>query len=670
MSRPNVGGLRGLLGELGDFIRTRWLRLVKLAVSWLDTRSSVVGLEILAQLPSGWPAELSLCRRYRATDPDRALDYSHRLIRRKPTVYQGHVQRVKILESLGRSAEALQAQAVGALVMSRSNTIQAARTWFPDSEVGGWIDALDNLRIDSSVAPRIAEEIIDTVGPEKSLVPLRRFVDAFGGDALEAAESHRRLPVETTITLAKRLREAGEVRVPVHLVEAAPTTEVTARLRRSWCQDIEALEGRLDFPARRERPVDPRPLSAMYLLHNSLPYRSAGYAIRSHGLLSGLRRRGWDMVAVTRPGFPPMSRVFDQDPSTPALDTIDTVTYHRLLGPVDVFPRFDFRGFADHYVDALTPLIDEYRPGVIHAASNWWNGIAAIHAAREIGVPSVYEIRGLWEITRASRVAHWSVTERYQADSGYETMAASLADRVITITSGLRDEIVRRGVPADKISVVPNSVDPMKFQPGVPDAELAGELGIGAHEVVVGFAGTLTFYEGLDDLVRAAAMIRGHTESRFRLLLVGDGPVRRDLEQMVADLGISDICLFVGRVPYDQVARYLSLCSITPFPRKPTGVTELVSPLKPLESMASGIAVLASDVGALAEMVPRDGGRLFRKGNVEDLAEKLGELIDDEGLRRRLADNGRAWVLEHRTWERAAESVIDIYRDLGVKGSE
>jgi glycosyltransferase involved in cell wall biosynthesis len=669
MRRPNLGGVREVVGRLRDSLSTRWLRFVKVAVSWLDAKSSVVGLEILARLPSGWPAELALCRRYRATDPERALDYSQRLIKRNATVYQGHVQQVKILESLGRLNEARRAQAVGAMVMSRSNTAQAARTWFPDSEVRDWSDAMERLQVDASQAPRIANDIIRTVGPENALIPLKRFVDTFGGDALEAAKSHRRLPVETTIALARRLREAGEVRVPVRLVEAAPTTDVTARLRGSWSQDVEALEGQLELPARGERPVDPKPLTAMYLLHNSLPYRSAGYAIRSHGLLSGLSQLGWNMVAVTRPGFPPVSSVFDQDPDAPAQETVDTVTYRHLLGPVDVFPRADFRAFADHYVHALTPLIDEFRPGVIHAASNWWNGIAAVQAAREIGVPSVYEIRGLWEITRASRVSHWSSTERYQADSGYETLAANLADRVITITSGLRDEMVRRGVPAEKIHVVPNSVDPTKFKPDVRDTKLAEELGIGPDEVVVGFAGTFTFYEGLDDLVRAAAMIRAATEAPFRLLFVGDGPVRPDLERMAADLGISDLCLFVGRVSYDQVARYLSLCSITPFPRKPTSVTELVSPLKPLESMASGIAVIASDVGALAEMVPRDGGRLFRKGDVEDLAEKLAELIDDEGLRLRLAENGRAWVLENRTWEKAAEAVVAIYRNLGVKGS-
>jgi glycosyltransferase involved in cell wall biosynthesis len=234
---------------------------------------------------------------------------------------------------------------------------------------------------------------------------------------------------------------------------------------------------------------------------------------------------------------------------------------------------------------------------------------------------------------------------------------------VIVITGGLRDEMVRRGVSEEKIMVVPNGVDLKQFGPREYDSALAQELGI-SNEVVIGFAGSLTFYEGLDDLLHAGWMLRQRTSIPFRFLFVGDGPVLEELQHLAIELDMMGISSFPGRVPHDEVNRYLSLMSITPFPRKPLPVCEMVSPLKPLESMATGAVVLASDVQALREMVPDGGGLTFEKGSVGDLADKLQILIEDSSLRETLAANARIWVQENRTWERVSQGIDDLYEEL------
>jgi glycosyltransferase involved in cell wall biosynthesis len=428
-------------------------------------------------------------------------------------------------------------------------------------------------------------------------------------------------------------------------------------------QDLRALKGEIDLAIPHGTRYEPAKGVSLYLLHNSLPEKSGGYSTRSHGLLTGLQSHDIDAIPVTRPGFPAKKHVFDQDPDTPELHVIDGIPYHRLLGPVTAQPRSDLQGFVDLYSDMLQPLIDRYRPSVIHAASNWWNGFAGVATAARHGIPSVYEIRGLWELTRASRQESWYDSERYQADANYETIAANMADRVIVITEGLRQEMEARGVPGDKITVVPNAVNLAEFTKTDRDRKLAAELDL-ENRCVIGFAGSLTFYEGLDDLLKAGASIAGKTQQPFSFLFVGDGPVWKELQELAAELGIGHLCRFPGRVPHSEVSRYLSLMDITPFPRIPIPVCEVVSPLKPLESMAMGVTVLASDVQALKEMVPPGAGLTFEKGNVESLAERLALLIDSPELRSQLAANAYDWVSENRSWDRVATSIQQIYGDL------
>ncbi len=470
---------------------------------------------------------------------------------------------------------------------------------------------------------------------------------------------------DIAIEIFNGMRTHGQVTRPYEFLSAFPRSQEVESALLGAEQDLKALRGviSIDIPAgRRYRP---KPMSSLYLLHNSLPEKSGGYSTRSHGLLTGLRSHGVEAIPVTRPGFPAIRHVFDQDPATPPLHVVDGIPYHRLVGPVPNQPRSDLQGFVELYTEMLEPLVDQHRPSVIHAASNWWNGFAGVAAAKRHSVPSVYEIRGLWELTRASRQAEWYQSERYQADANYETAAANLADRVIVITEGLRREMVERGVPNDKITVVPNAVNLGEFQRATKDAALAQRLEL-EEACVIGFAGSLTFYEGLDDLLRAGASILGKTNSPFRFLIVGDGPVLDELKDLAIELGISDLCRFPGRVPHSEVAKYLSLMDITPFPRIPIPVCEIVSPLKPLESMAMGVAVLASDVQALKEMVPPGTGITFSKGDSSSLAERLQLLIDNPDMRQELTSNAYEWVAKNRNWNHVSKKIKDIYQELGV----
>ncbi|MFD4993635.1 glycosyltransferase [Cellulosimicrobium cellulans] len=411
---------------------------------------------------------------------------------------------------------------------------------------------------------------------------------------------------------------------------------------------------------------DPNPRSAFYLLHNSLPYSSAGYATRSHGLLRQLSTE-WDMRAVTRLGFPFDTPGHDELERISGVDVIDGVTYSRLSTEAGRWQKNPITDYVAQYSEALATLAEEHRPFVIHAASNHWNGLTAVETGRRLGIPSVYEVRGLWEVTRASRNPEWHDSGMYRYVKRMEADAASAADRVITITRGLRDEMIDRGVDAEKIVVVPNGVDTERFTPIPRDVELQSQLGL-QGKTIIGYVGSVLDYEGLDLLIRAASRLAGERDD-FHVLIVGDGAEKEVFESLAEELGVlGSYVTFTGRVPHADVERYYSLIDIAPFPRAPLPVCELVSPLKPFEAMAMGKAVVSSDVRALAEIVTDgENGLLHAKGDAGSLESVLRRLLDDDALRERLGAQAREWVVRERDWRNLATRVSEIYDGLAVK---
>ncbi|MGY5765404.1 glycosyltransferase [Brachybacterium sp. DNPG3] len=428
--------------------------------------------------------------------------------------------------------------------------------------------------------------------------------------------------------------------------------------------NVELAASGFPFPPKAAEPVyAPRTDHVLYLLHNSLPHHSAGYATRTHGLLSELNRIGWDVDGVTRLGYPYDMPGKADMPSVPLHEVVGEVDYRRLLAGREIEKKNPLFYYTERYAEHLKELALVERPAILHAASNHWNGLTAVKVANELGIPSVYEVRGLWEITRASREPDWADSEKFRYLARMEADAARGATKVVAITEALREVMIERGVDAEKIAVVPNGVDSERFTPIPRDEELAAELGV-TGKTVIGYVGSVLDYEGIT-LLMEAAQILARTREDFHVLIVGDGAALEQQKLFVQETGLSRVVTFTGRVPHEDVERYYSLVDITPFPRLPLPVCEIVSPLKPFEAMAMGKAVLASDVAALAEIVSPDlNGLLHEKGSVDSLVEQLARLLDDASLRERLGRQARDWVVEHRDWKRLARLIADEYAEL------
>ncbi len=404
-----------------------------------------------------------------------------------------------------------------------------------------------------------------------------------------------------------------------------------------------------------------RRTGTLMALHNSLPLDATGYALRSQELLRHLRARGERVLACTRPGYPRDIEKHRYAAAAPQ-DTVDGVTYVRLqaggmnIGAVET-------AYVDAYAWALETLAKREQVALIHGVSQYLTGLAAVTAARRLGVPSIYEIRGLWHLTRAFREPGYERTDHFSYCRLCEWTAARSADAVITLSGPLKRTLVEEGIPEERIHVIPNAVDTNQFQPGEPDAELIRELGIRGR-TVVGYMGTLTGYEGVDLILRAVADLAAQNVP-VTALIVGEGYEEARLRALARRLNAPESIRFTGFVPHDQVRRYYSVMDILPFPRRDVEVCRLVPPLKILEGMAMGKALVISDLPALREMVTHgETGLVCAPDRVQSLRDCLSRLIADPGMRGALSENARRWVAAHRDWSPVAERVAALYRQL------
>lgn len=480
------------------------------------------------------------------------------------------------------------------------------------------------------------------------------------------------VPVNALRRAIRRARSAGKQKQLIEYLEAyrriLPEDGWAKKLQNETQRNAVSNYqlGKTGFPFPKMRPTpayEAEDHKVFYLLHNSLPHNSAGYATRTHGLLSELNRIGWDVDGVTRLGYPYDMPGKAEVPDVPLHDVVGNVDYRRLLKSREIEKKNPLFHYTERYSSALLDLAKEQRPAIIHAASNHWNGLTAVKTARQLGIPSIYEVRGLWEVTRGSRNPEWAESNMYKYIARMEADAAKGATRVFAITEALREEMIKRGVDGDKIEIVPNGVDTSRFNPIPRDEELASQLGV-AGKTVIGYVGSVLDYEGIE-LILEAAEVLNRTREDFHVLIVGDGAELERFQNHVLERELEHVVTFTGRVPHEEVERYYSLVDIAPFPRLPLPVCEMVSPLKPFEAMAMGKAVVASDVAALKEIVtPGVNGYLHEKGSTESLIEQLVRMLDDPERTRQIGLQAREWVVENRDWSRLSMLIADSYAEL------
>ncbi|HZR04066.1 MAG TPA: TIGR04063 family PEP-CTERM/XrtA system glycosyltransferase [Burkholderiales bacterium] len=392
----------------------------------------------------------------------------------------------------------------------------------------------------------------------------------------------------------------------------------------------------------------------LHILDHSIPAHS-GYSFRTLAILREQQRLGWDTFHVTSPKHPH---------PTGAEEHVDGWLFFRTEAPrgwMTRYPGLSEIALMRQLERRIESVAEQVKPDILHAHSPVLNAIPAQRVARRLGLPMLYEVRAFWE---DAAVDHGTAREgdaRYRMTRALETMALKRADAVTTICEGLRRDIVERGVPADKVTVIPNAVDIDAFKLSEePDPILKQRLGLN-DKVVVGFIGSFYAYEGLGLLLRAAPLMLRRVPN-LKLLLVGGGPQEAELRALAAELDVADQVIFTGRVPHDQVGLYYDLIDVLAYPRLSMRLTDLVTPLKPLECMAQGRLLVASDVGGHRELIQDDKtGLLFTAGSTESLARRIIDLIEQPQRWAELRTNARRFVETERTWPISVARYQKVY---------
>lgn len=401
----------------------------------------------------------------------------------------------------------------------------------------------------------------------------------------------------------------------------------------------------------------------LHILDHSIPLHS-GYTFRTLSILKEQRALGWETFHLTSS---------KQESKLLSEENIDGWHFYRTpasSGLMSRLPVLKQVAVIDSLARRLREVIGIVKPDILHAHSPALNAIAALRVGRSLGIPVVYEIRAFWEDAAVDHGTNREWGLRYRLTRGLESYALGQVDAVTTICEGLRGDILRRGIAAEKVTVIPNAVNIDDFNlDEIPDPQLAIDLGL-EGKLLLGFIGSFYAYEGLHLLLQALPKMLVQNP-QIRILLVGGGPQENALKALALQLGIQEKVIFIGRVAHAQVQRYYNLINILVYPRLKMRLTDLVTPLKPLEAMAQGRLLVASDVGGQIELIDDEKtGILFEAGNPHALAQKVLDLLSEPERWPALRKAAREFVEMERNWPASVARYRNIYDRLIVKGTQ
>jgi glycosyltransferase involved in cell wall biosynthesis/2-polyprenyl-3-methyl-5-hydroxy-6-metoxy-1,4-benzoquinol methylase len=488
----------------------------------------------------------------------------------------------------------------------------------------------------------------------------------------EACEIGRRAYAEDTQPFrAKWLAlfqfDCGMIQEPVSLIEKLPRDLVATAFEQNRIEQLRGWariqQSGVAIPPRVWKTYETAPGPVLYVAASALPYHISGYTIRTQGLVEAIIGTGRQIICLTRPGYPD-DRADALQRRSGDHDRVGLVTY------LHASSSGRLNKVLDEYLESASATVEkvarDVNASIIHAASNYENALPALIAARRIGIPFIFEMRGLWELTKASRRAGWETTEVFELAHNLEMLICQHAEIVLAQTRALAKELVAHGVASEKIRVAPNAVNADKFSPRVPDSRLLADLKIPPGIFKLAYIGSLLDYEGLDDLLKAVALLIGR-QIAVRLIIAGTGEAESSLRELAETLNLQKFVSWVGKIQPDDAVRYWSLADAAAFPRKPYKVCELVAPLKPFEAMSMGKPVIVSDLPALREVVEHERtGLLFPAGDVDELADCLYKLATDQPLQNRLGKAAREYVRAEKNWPAVARTVEMTYSELNT----
>lgn len=448
----------------------------------------------------------------------------------------------------------------------------------------------------------------------------------------------------------------GKMTEAIEILEQIPST----RQKRHYESETLVYRGAEPMLGNRLSVVDVTTQrdSVLYLATNSLPFTGSGYAQRTHSVLTSLVDAGWIVTAATRVQYP-----LNIGKLNVALkDNVGAIEYERLLPHV---ARHDLFGRVQQQAEELLKKVIRDRPSILHTTTDFTNALAVKAVSEATGIPWVYEVRGqLADTWLSTRPASAAGSERYRAFVEREAYVAKNANFVLTLGEQMKQNLLDAGVDAERIEILPNGIGEEFLKEPIDKKEARSRLGLDPNAFYVGTVSSLVPYEGLATVIRALVDIPDHG-IQVKLLIVGDGAEKENLIRLATDLDVLNRCEFPGRVPRESAHLYHSALNVFVVPRVNNTVTRAVTPLKPVEALASCVPVLASDLPALRELiVDGETGHLVAPEDPAEWSRYIAMLRDNSETIANMGKSGRQFVLENRTWSQNAKKLVSVYRSV------
>ncbi len=391
----------------------------------------------------------------------------------------------------------------------------------------------------------------------------------------------------------------------------------------------------------RKTPMQVRPTRILYLRSQLwLGLAGGGSVAHTAGVIAGLEHAGVDVHVVSS----------DRLPGVTAPTTIVTPETWFDAAKRDVEDLV----YNVAFFVAAFKTARRVRPHAIYQRHTAFNVSGAV-LSRLLRLPLVLEFNSseLW------KGQYWGGLHLMGAAALVERINLRAADRVVVVSQVLRDQLAAAGVKLDKVVVNPNGVDPEQFRPDLDGTDVRRRLGLDAS-IVVGFSGTFGVWHGIPTLADVLARV-AEARPHVHWLLIGDGPLRRLVDDAVALHGLAERVSLPGLIPHPEMPAYLAACDIlvSPHGRQADGGEFFGSPTKLFEYMAAGRPIVASAVGQIAEaLVDEQSALLVPPDDADTLCAAILRLVDDACLRTRLAQAARQAAEAQHTWRQNAERVL------------
>jgi len=385
--------------------------------------------------------------------------------------------------------------------------------------------------------------------------------------------------------------------------------------------------------------------SVLLVVHNSLPYDSAGYALRTMHEAKAYRELGYAVTIVTRQGYPWDLAKHRQLPYSES-QIVEGVEIVTISGNRKYKVDSDIK-YAIEYGRRVAELAIEKNVGFIQASSNYINGLACYIASRKSDIPFIYEARGMWHVTRASKEPKFSKTELYAYEDSIERWVLERASANFYITDLLRKSYLSKN--QKKSAVVHNCIDQVESEIDYSGRNLTND----SFNLL--YAGSLVFYEGLDLLLEVVASLE---EFNISLSIYGDGPYQAEIMQKLNLLNAPNIHYY-GKVDKSDMPSIYSCHHASISPRIASSVTSMIPPLKPLESISYGLPVITSDLPAVREILMGLDSILYADPSDSESLKKQIILMKENYSSYRNSIEKDILIVRDKSWKNSMNAAIN-----------